>query len=38
MKAIFKDPELNGMMGEGEKPLFDGKRMVCGGFKVLVDL
>ena len=37
MKAIFKDPELGRMM-EGQKPPFDYKRMVYGGFKILVDL
>lgn len=37
MKAIFADPELGAMM-EGKKPPFDYKRMVYGGFKVLVDL
>jgi uncharacterized protein YbaA (DUF1428 family) len=37
MKAIFADPELGAMM-EGQKPPFDYKRMVYGGFKILVDL
>ncbi|MGE3466264.1 MAG: DUF1428 domain-containing protein [Pyrinomonadaceae bacterium] len=37
MKAIMADPELGAMM-EGKKPPFDYKRMVYGGFKVLVDL
>jgi uncharacterized protein YbaA (DUF1428 family) len=37
MKAIFADPEMNRMM-EGQKPPFDYKRMVYGGFKILVDL
>ncbi len=36
MKAIFADPELS--EGMPEKPPFDYKRMVYGGFKVLVDL
>jgi alkaline phosphatase len=36
MKAIMKDPELGAMM-KG-KPPFDYKRMVYGGFKILVDL
>ena len=36
MKAIFSDPELGAMMGD--KPIFDVKRMVYGGFKILVDL
>lgn len=38
MKAIMSDPELTAMMPVGEKPLFDCKRMVYGGFKILVDL
>lgn len=37
MKAIMKDPEMGAMM-EGKKPPFDYKRMVYGGFKILVDL
>jgi len=37
MKAIMKDPEMGAMM-EGHKPPFDYKRMVYGGFKILVDL
>ncbi len=37
MKAIMKDPEMSAMM-EGIKPPFDYKRMVYGGFKILVDL
>ena len=37
MKAIMADPELTRMM-EGKKPPFDYKRMVYGGFKVIVDL
>ncbi len=36
MKAIMADPEMNAMMTD--KPLFDYKRMVYGGFKILVDL
>jgi uncharacterized protein YbaA (DUF1428 family) len=36
MKAIFEDTELGAMM-DG-KPLFDYKRMVYGGFAILVDL
>ncbi len=36
MKAIFSDPSVK--MPEGEKPPFDYKRMVYGGFKILVDL
>lgn len=36
MKAIMSDPELMAM--SPEKPPFDYKRMVYGGFKVLVDL
>lgn len=35
MKKIFADPELD----PGDKPMpFDYKRMVYGGFKILVDL
>jgi uncharacterized protein YbaA (DUF1428 family) len=37
MKAIMADPAMGAMM-EGQKPPFDYKRMVYGGFKVLVDL
>lgn len=37
MKKIMADPEMNAMM-EGKKPPFDYRRMVYGGFKVLVDL
>lgn len=36
MKAIMADPELNSMMTD--PPLFNYKKMVYGGFKVLVDL
>jgi uncharacterized protein YbaA (DUF1428 family) len=38
MKAIMADPEMNAMMPEGTKPPFDYKKMVYGGFKILVDL
>lgn len=38
MKAIMADPALTAMMPNDQKPLFDYKRMVYGGFKVLVDL
>ena len=37
MKAIMSDPAMATMM-EGKKPPFDYKRMVYGGFKILVDL
>ena len=37
MKAIMADPTMASMM-EGRKPPFDYKRMVYGGFKILVDL
>jgi uncharacterized protein YbaA (DUF1428 family) len=37
MKKIMADPEMATMM-EDKKPPFDYKRMVYGGFKVLVDL
>lgn len=38
MKKIMADPEMAAMMPKDEKPPFDYKRMVYGGFKVLVDL
>lgn len=38
MKAIMKDPEMEAICGPDGKPLFNYKRMVYGGFKVLVDL
>jgi uncharacterized protein YbaA (DUF1428 family) len=34
-KKVFADPRLNEMMGPKGMP-FDGKRMIYGGFKVLV--
>jgi uncharacterized protein YbaA (DUF1428 family) len=34
---VMKDPRMNKMMEKGPMP-FDVKRMVYGGFKVLVDL
>jgi uncharacterized protein YbaA (DUF1428 family) len=34
---VMKDPRLANMMGPKDMP-FDSKRMVYGGFKVLVDL
>jgi uncharacterized protein YbaA (DUF1428 family) len=37
MKAIYNDPDLARIM-EGQKPPFEYKRMVYGGFKILVDL
>jgi uncharacterized protein YbaA (DUF1428 family) len=37
MKAIMADPAMGTIM-EGEKPPFEYKRMVYGGFKILVDL
>ncbi len=36
MKTLFADPELSAM--SSGKPPFDYKRMVYGGFKILVDL
>ena len=36
-KKVMKDPRLSGMMDPKAMP-FDGKRMVYGGFRVLVDL
>lgn len=39
MKKVFADPEMAAISPKpGEKPPFDYKRMVYGGFKVLVDL
>ncbi|HMQ04425.1 MAG TPA: DUF1428 domain-containing protein [Pyrinomonadaceae bacterium] len=38
MKKIMADPALMSMIPKGKKPPFDYKRMVYGGFKVLVDL
>jgi uncharacterized protein YbaA (DUF1428 family) len=38
MKKIMADPEMEAMMPKDKKPPFDFKRMVYGGFKVLVDL
>lgn len=35
---VMKDPRLNKMMEKGAPMPFDVKRMVYGGFKVLVDL
>jgi uncharacterized protein YbaA (DUF1428 family) len=34
---VMKDPRLTGMMDVGAMP-FDGKRLVYGGFKVMVQL
>jgi uncharacterized protein YbaA (DUF1428 family) len=36
MKRIFKDPEMNAIMPK--ELVFDMKRMVYGGFAVLVDV
>lgn len=38
MKAIMNDSELMAMMPAGTKPPFDYRRMVYGGFKILVDI
>lgn len=38
MKAIMADPALMSMMPKDEPPPFDYKRMVYGGFKILVDI
>lgn len=38
MKAVMADPALITMCDLADKQLFDYKRMVYGGFKVLVDL
>ena len=37
MKKVFADPAMSEMM-KGKGPPFDIKRMVYGGFKLLVDL
>ena len=34
---VMKDPRLAAMMNSGDMP-FDGKRMIYGGFKTLVEL
>jgi len=34
---VMKDPRLNAMMAKGEKMPFDMKRMMYGGFEVLVE-
>lgn len=38
MKKVFADPEMEAIMPNNQKPPFDYKRMVYGGFKILVDL
>lgn len=38
MKAIMADPAMLALCSPDDKQLFDYKRMVYGGFKVLVDL
>ncbi len=38
MKAIMADFDLMSMMPKDEPPPFDYRRMVYGGFKVIVDL
>jgi len=35
---VMKDPRLAAMMKPGADAPFDGKRMIYGGFEVLVDL
>ena len=37
MKALMSDPEMESLTPKGEPP-FDYKKMVYGGFKILVDL
>jgi uncharacterized protein YbaA (DUF1428 family) len=34
---VMHDPRLAGMMSGKDMP-FDGKRLICGGFEVMVDL
>jgi len=36
MERVFKDPEMNAVMPK--EPIFDMKRMVYGGFAILVDV
>ena len=36
MERVFKDPEMSAIMPK--EPIFDMKRMVYGGFSVLVDV
>lgn len=38
MKKVMADTEMNALMPADAKPPFDYKRMVYGGFKILVDL
>lgn len=38
MKKVMADPEMSAIMPNEKKPPFDYKRMVYGGFKILVDL
>lgn len=38
MKKVMADPAMAALMPKDNKPPFDYKRMVYGGFKVLVDL
>jgi uncharacterized protein YbaA (DUF1428 family) len=37
LKNVMKDPRLAKMMDPKKMP-FDGKRMIYGGFKILIDL
>jgi len=38
IKAVMADPKLMAMCSPEDKQLFDYRRMVYGGFKVIVDL
>jgi len=38
MKKVMADPDMMAIVPNDQKPPFDYKRMVYGGFKVLVDL
>ena len=38
MKKVMSDPRLAKMMKDPKSMPFDGKRMIYGGFEVLVDL
>ena len=38
MKKVMADPDMMAIVPNDQKPPFDYKRMVYGGYKVLVDL
>jgi uncharacterized protein YbaA (DUF1428 family) len=37
-EKVMKDPRMKDMMESNKEPPFDAKRMIYGGFEVLVDL